>query len=356
MQFYPLKVSKKIQLTVSAISLSFELSDELYDIFDFKAGQYLSLKFVIDGKEYRRSYSLCSSPFLDEALQIGVKRVKDGKISNHIHDHIQVGDTIEVAPAQGRFFADVQEANYKSYYLFAAGSGITPIFSILKSVLAVEPHSYVYLFYGNRDEESVMFFDELNQLQEQHPDKLLVQYAYSKASAKWSDLWTSEKDKYFYTGRIDDKAIQWFINENWPYAQNAVYFICGPGSMIANTKASLQALDVPSNRIFKESFGGNASANTVKGVANAHLKAHINGQQIQTSIQAGQTVLRALIAAGADVPYSCEGGVCSSCKCKITKGEVNMKINLSLDEKEVAQGNILSCQSVPMSDEIEVVY
>lgn len=346
-----LKVVNIQQETKDAVSISFQVAEELKEQFSYKAGQYLTLEFNLNGEEVRRSYSLCSSP-KEDTLRIGVKRVKGGLVSNYINDHIQVGDEIEVLPPDGRFYADVKPENYKTYYLFSAGSGITPIFSILKTVLQTEPHSFVHLIYGNKSQESIIFKEELEQLQEQFPERFVVIHCLSKPKTNW---FSSKKEFAYRKGRVDQEAILWFMNEYPPYAQNVEYFICGPGKMIENTKQVLQQIDVPNERIFVENFGG-GQEETIQAVANAKLTATLNNEEIQTTITEGRTVLRALIDNGNQPPYSCEGGVCSTCMCKLIEGEVKMKKNLALTEKQVEEGYILSCQSIPTSETIKVQF
>lgn len=351
---YQLKVIKIEKTIEEASVVTFEVPAHLSETFQYKPGQYLTLQFNLNGENVRRSYSLCSSP-VENHLQVGVKRVKNGLVSNHINDHVKVGDVIDVLPPDGRFYAEVAEKNYKTYYLFGAGSGITPMLSILKTVLQTEPKSYVNLIYGNKHQNSIMFKKELEELQATYSDRLVVVHSLSSPKQQWSDIWKSD-NKDFRTGRVDADAIQWFLNSYPPYAQNAEYFICGPGKMIENTKKVLRSLDVPESRIFTESFGGGKATETVTAVPNANLTATLNGQKVSTKIAEGKTVLRALIDADQDPPYSCEGGVCSTCMCKLTKGKVHMKINLALTDKEVEDGFILSCQSVPLTEEVEVVY
>ncbi len=353
--FYTLKVTTVKKETSDASTISLEIPQELKKVFEYKPGQYLTLKFSIEDKEVRRSYSLCSAPTLDNVLTIGVKRVKDGLVSNYINDTIKEGDCIEVMPPDGRFFATIQPQNYKTYYLFAAGSGITPIFSILRTVLLTEKHSYVYMIYGNKNEESILFKEALDELQELYNDRFILIHTLSRPKMKWSDLWNSKTDLY-RKGRVDEKSIEWFINEYPLYAQNAEYYICGPGSMISNTQQALQNIDVPNDRIYIESFGGNTTAKTIEGYDNAQLKVEIAGKIAAITVPKGKTILRTLIDHKYEPPYSCEGGVCSTCICKLKEGKVHMKNNLVLDEKEIEEGYILSCQSIPISEKLEVVY
>lgn len=355
-KFYQLKVLEIKKETEDSVSVSFNLPYELYEIFNYKPGQYLTLRFNLNGEDVRRSYSLCSSPVLEEPIRIGVKQVKDGLVSNHINNTIKVGDLVDVMPPDGRFFAEVKENNYKTYYLFSAGSGITPILSILRTVLLTEERSYVYMIYGNRNQDSIMFNKELNILQQEYQDRFVLVQTLSRPKSNWSDLWKSSKEQSYKKGRVDTEAVKWFVNEYPPYAQNAEYYICGPGTMIKNTKEALKNIDVPDERIFIESFGGSNSEDTTEAFENAKLIAHLNNESIEVSIPNGKTILRTLIDAGKEPPYSCEGGVCSTCMCTLKSGKVHMKNNLALTDKEVEKGYILSCQSIPLTERVEIEY
>ncbi|CAL2104555.1 Phenylacetate-CoA oxygenase/reductase, PaaK subunit [Tenacibaculum sp. 190130A14a] len=352
-KFHKLKVLEVKKETNDSVSVSFDVPNELYETFNFKAGQYVTLKFILNGEEARRSYSLCSSPVLEEPLKVGVKRVKKGLVSNHINDNLNSGDIVEVMAPDGRFFADVQKENYKTYYLFAAGSGITPILSILRTVLLTEENSYVNMIYGNRNQETIMFKEELEALKKEFPERFALVHTLSKPK---SSFWSSKNKMEYRKGRVDKEAIEWFVNEFPPYAQNTEYFICGPGSMIENTQKILQSIDVPDSRIFIESFGGGTIEETIEAIENAHLTANLDGEIIKVSISKGKTILRTLLDNKYDPPYSCEGGVCSSCMCKLNKGEVFMKKNLALSEEDVKEGYILSCQSVPLTPDIEIAF
>ncbi len=352
---YSLKILEVKKITEDAISIAFDVPDELHEIFNYKPGQYITLQFDLNGQQVRRSYSLCSSPVIEEPLRIVVKRVKDGLVSNHINDNLKIGDTVEVLPPDGHFFADVKKENYKTYYLFAAGSGITPIISILKTVLVTEERSYVYMIFGNRSEETIIFKEGLKQLEENYKDRFVLVQTLSRPKSSWSDIWKTSSNK-FRKGRVDAECVEWFINKNPPYAQNSEYYICGPGKMIDNTVKALENIDVPFDRVFIESFGGEEIENTTEVVDNANLIANLKGEVIQTVIPKGKTILRTLIDEGKEPPYSCEAGVCSTCICKVKKGKVYMKNNLALSDKEIEEGYVLSCQSIALSEEIEVVY
>ncbi|PCE66039.1 ferredoxin--NADP reductase [Sediminicola luteus] len=353
--FHSLKIIDKKDETAESVSLVFEIPTTLKSDFTYKAGQYLTLRFRIEGEDVRRSYSICSAPTNDGPMRIGVKRVKNGLVSNHISDTLQVGDQVEVMPPNGRFFVTPDQANYKTYYLFAAGSGITPILAILKTILHQETRSYVYLMYGNRDMKSAMFKTELDDLLEAYSDRFFMTHILSRSRSSWLDM-LRKKDEDHRKGRIDTLSVKGFVNDYQPYAQDTEYYICGPGTMIENTKTALKEIDVPDSRIHFESFGDTTSEASGIGVSQAQLEAHLNGEKINVPMKEDQTILRALIEAGKEPPYSCEGGVCSTCVCKLESGKVHMKANMTLDEKEVAQGFILSCQSLPLTEKVVVRY
>lgn len=354
-KLFPLKVIQVIEETKDAKSIVFQIPEDLKETFKYKSGQYLTLSLEIRGEEVRRAYSLCSSPYSSNDLKVGVKRVKGGLVSNYLNDHIKIGDTIEVMPPMGDFSVEVDHSNYKSYYLFAAGSGITPILSILKSILKVEDNSHVYMAYGNRNQDSIIFNQELKQLQQQYKDRFKWISILSKPKSGLSRLFSS-KNKDYEKGRIDEKFVHQFIKDNPPYAQNTAYFICGPEAMITNTKKALEQIDVPTDRINIEYFGtSTSSVEDQNGVDNANLKAIINDVPVEVKIPKSKTILRTLLDNNHDVPFSCEGGVCGMCRCQLTKGEVAMANNLALDEQDIESGFILACQSVPLTDSLEII-
>ncbi|SEE59416.1 ring-1,2-phenylacetyl-CoA epoxidase subunit PaaE [Tenacibaculum sp. MAR_2010_89] len=352
---YSLKIIDLKEETKNSVLITFKIPNELYSVFKYDPGQYITLQFNLKGQQIRRSYSLCSSPFISEYLQICIKRVKDGLVSNHINDTLKKGDYVEVLPPEGYFLAKVNKDNYKTYYLFAAGSGITPIISILKTVLHTEERSYVYMIYGNTNQETIMFREELKLLEEKYKNRFVLIQTLSRPKSSWSDLW-KVSDKTYRKGRVDATCINWFINTYPPYAQNTEYYVCGPGKMIDNTVKTLEGMDVPFNRIFIESFGGAIMNNEIETTTEANLIVNLKGEKNEIIIPKGKTVLRALLDENYSPPYSCEGGVCATCKCKVIKGKVAMLKNLALTEQEVENGYVLSCQSYPLTSNIEIIY
>lgn len=353
MQFNPLTIIAVSNPIKDAVTISFEFPECLATAADYQyyPGQYLTLKLTIEGKEYRRSYSLNGNPYEDDTLQITVKRVKDGTVSNYINDNFGVDMEIETSIPQGSFFVDIDTDDYKTYFLFAAGSGITPIFSILKSVLSKSKNSFVYLFYGNRDQQSILFEAELEALIQKHPTHLKVIHTLSKPN-----VWSTWKQWNGRKGRIDADSVEWFINEHPPTAQRTEYYACGPGQMTATIQRVLLDLEVPKACIHLEQFGTVEKLPLAVGYENALLNVALNQQTNTLSIPKGKTILQTLKAANLEPPYSCESGICGNCKAKIISGEVSMNACMALDEDEIKQGYILTCRSVPISPEVSIKY
>ena len=352
-QFHKLKIAALNKPINDATTITFDLPNHLYETFNFHPGQHLIIKFIIDGKEARRSYSLNSCPYADEPLQVTVKKVKGGLVSNYINNELKTGDELEVMPPQGRFFADIKSDAYKTYFLFAAGSGITPIFSILKSVLIASTNSTVNLFYGNKNQETIIFKNELDGLKTQYGDRLNIVHTLSSPN-----VWTTWEQWKGKKGRIDGNAVEEFITENPPIAQTTEYYICGPGKMNVDVRKKLMELGIPKEMVHIEQFGGNIEEiNT--GIAqfeNAKLIAHLNENKYELNVPKGKTILQVLKEANANPPYSCESGVCATCVAKVENGSAEMKTCMALEEVEIKKGNILTCQALPVTEEIEIVF
>ncbi len=352
-QFHQLKVLAIEHPIKEAASISFDVPPHLYEAFNYHPGQHLIIKFVIQGEEVRRSYSLNSCPFKEEHLQVTVKRVKGGLVSNYVNGHLKVGDDLEVMIPQGRFYADIREDAYKTYFLFAAGSGITPIISILQSVLVASPNSAVNLFYGNNNQDTIIFKNELEELKSQYPERLQIVHTLSdpKVWSSW-EQWKGRK------GRIDAESVEWFISNHPPVAQSTEYYICGPGAMNVSVRNTLLSLGIPKDLVHIEQFGGNIEeANTdIAAIDNAQLSATLSGQVYNLNIPKGKTILQTLKEANAQPPYSCESGVCATCIAKVTKGKAEMKVCMALEEEDIEKGMILTCQALPVTEEISIEF
>lgn len=354
LSFHTLRVADLIKQTPDATTISFDPPQALADDFAFLPGQHLNIRFVIDGKEARRSYSINSCPYLDGPLQVTVKRVAEGLVSNYVNDVLRVGDELEVMPPTGRFVADIHPGHYKHYFLFGAGSGITPLMAMVQSILHEEPYSFVDLFYGNRNKSSILFYNELQTLQQQFPDRLGVEHVLSAPYSDWSSIWGWTGRR----GRIDPKSVRDLIEKHPPKAQRTECFICGPGTMNKTVRATLLDLGVPSEWVHVEHFQAEATnkVQPVEAIANARLIAQLNGQQLQETIAGGQTILQVLKEKAHDPPYSCESGICATCTAKVLQGKVHMKACMGLDETEIAQGHILTCQALPLTPHVEVTF
>lgn len=362
--FHPLIISSITPETDKAVTVGFRIDQEQADTFSYKAGQYLTLKFLVNGKEERRAYSMSSAP-LDDEIAVTVKRVKGGIVSNHIADVLKPGDTVDVMPPQGRFLVKPEAAARRDYYLFGAGSGITPLMSILRTLLEEEPKSKVHLLYGNRDEENIIFEQQLMDIQSRYEGQLVVKHTLSRPKREKSGglrgLFSKGKISWDgRVGRVDIPAVQEFMAANPGSVTDRQYYICGPGKMIDNVEQALLGLGYDKEDINSERF---VSANDVRKktttgdeVEGAQVTATVSGKVTTVELKAGQTILDGLLEAGAAPPYSCLAGACSTCMAKVTKGGVKMEVCFAIDDDEIAQGYVLACQAQPTTPEVELTF
>ena len=348
--FHTLKVKEiKSLIDGMAKSVMFEVPAELTEIFAWKAGQHLTLRFKLNGEEIRRSYSISASPYSGDPLRITVKRVKDGLVSNHINDNVKAGDEIDVMPPFGGFYLEPGKTKRRTHYFFGAGSGITPLFSMLHSVMCAEPYSFAYLAYGNKDHKSILFKDKFDQLCAENKDRLDVLHVLSDPS-----MWSSFNQ--WRKGIIDKAAIEALINENPPYAQDVQYYVCGPRGMNKAVKVALMSLDVPTDRIHMESYGADIEVDdSVKGQA-AKLEVKLDGQTHSIDMAEDQTVLEAVRDSDLSPQFSCQSGVCGACRGRLNRGTVHMRARMALEDNEMEKGVILTCQSVATSDSLSITY
>lgn len=349
-RFHELKVTEIVRQTPEAVAVAFEVPDALKDVFAFRPGQYLTLSTDIDGREARRSYSICSAPG-EPALRVGVKRVADGRFSSFVNETLVVGDTIRVMPPEGRFTSLAGERH--DYILIAAGSGITPMLSIAKTVLAHEPDSTITLIYGNRSTDTIMFREELEDLKDRHMRRFSVVHLLSREA----------QDVELFHGRIDGARIAELGRRGLidPLSADGV-FLCGPGEMIDDVAASLAALGVEQDRIRFERFTPSGDAPKPRPRSAQAQKAAEQGVEIEVVLdgvrrsfpmgEADATVLDAAHRAGLEIPYSCAGGMCCTCRCRVTEGEAEMAVNYSLQPWEIEAGFTLACQTRPASNRL----
>ena len=361
-QFYSLRVKEVRPETNDAVTVFFTVPEDLASHFEYKQGQYLTLRFHLNGQEVRRAYSMCSSP-LEPDLAVTVKRLEGGLVSNHINDNLKAGSEVEVMPPQGRFYTELNPEQRKDYFLFGAGSGITPLMSILKTVLEAEPSSNVYLLYGNRDEENIIFRDELERLSQRYEGQLVVEHTLSRPrrekSGGLSGLFSRGKVTWEgLQGRIGADAVHRFLRDYEAPAKPAEFFVCGPGLMIDTVEAALKGHGIDEKKVHTERFVS-ADAGAVKRAGNAPggvVEATLNGNTIELELKEGQTILDALMEGQHNPPYSCLAGACSTCMAKLEEGSVKMDACYALDDDEVADGFILACQSHPTSERVKITF
>lgn len=348
-QFHTLTVSEIHPETDDATSIVFDVPDAISDRFRWRVGQHVTLGFRLDGEDVRRTYSISDARIPGAPLRVTVKRVKGGLVSNHVNDRLKPGATVDVMPPFGRFCLDPDPAARRTHYFFAAGSGITPLYAMIRAVLDGEPHSVAHLVYGNRNADTIIFRDQLSDLARQFPDRLSIDHVLSSPS-----LWSSFD--YWRRGRIDADAVQAFIDAHPPYAQDTRYYICGPGSMNGTVRSALRSLDVPDDRIHAESFGGEVEQDLSFTGIDAAATVDLEGHVLTVPVAAGQTLLDAVRDAGGRPRYSCQSGVCGACRAQLQSGEVHHKARMALSDEELANGAVLTCQAVAKSARLSLTY
>lgn len=343
--FYKLQIKDIKRETPSSISVAFNIPNELKSAYKFTAGQYINLKLTLDGQEIRRAYSICSSQNSGE-LRIAIKSVQNGHFSKFANENLKVGDILEVGQPEGKFTFEPNAEKQRNYAGFVAGSGITPVMAILKSVLENEPKSSFVLVYGNRSPEETIFHQELHDLQLKYVGRFFIHYVFSKSSE--SELF----------GRIDKSVVNFILNNKHKEKEFSKFYLCGPEEMINLVSNVLKEHNVAEKDIKFELFSTSTTENTSIGNQYGHTKITIMVDDDETTFEMSQkqTVLEAALKQGIDAPYSCQGGICSSCIARITNGSAEMKKNSILTDKEVAEGLILTCQAHPTSAEIYVDY
>ncbi|MGC6431252.1 MAG: 2Fe-2S iron-sulfur cluster-binding protein [Jejuia sp.] len=347
--FHKLSVKNIAQETEKSVSISFNVPENLKDEFRFKAGQYITLKTEINGEDIRRDYSICTAPNSKE-LKVAVKEVVNGTFSVYANSELRVGETIEVGSPKGRFIFEANDKKTKNIALFAAGSGITPILSIIKCALKEEIHSKVILVYGNKTLKDTMFLNELLELQHQYQDRFSIQFLFSQ---------TDEDNAIF--GRIEKSTVNYVLKNKHKDIEVDAFYICGPELMIHTVKDVLTEHDIEDDRIFFELFKASSieqptSESTTSTSAKTKITVIVDDEESTFEMSSKQTILEAALDQDLDAPYSCQGGICSSCLAKITEGSAEMRLNSILTKSEVAEGLVLTCQALPTSTTIIVDY
>jgi ring-1,2-phenylacetyl-CoA epoxidase subunit PaaE len=347
-QFHNLTVDKIQKETKNAVTVSFNVPDELSATFQFKAGQYITLKTTINGHEVRRDYSLCSSPKSGQ-LKVAIKEVEDGTFSSYANKELNVGDTLAVAPPRGRFVFTPNDSKTKHIAAFAAGSGITPILSIIKCALEEEVHSHVILVYGNKTTQDTMFLNELLELHHEYPNRFTIKFVFSEAQ---------EDDAIF--GRIEKSTVNLILKNEYKHITNDAFYLCGPEGMIHTVKDVLTGHNIDESTIFYELFKA-AKPEPIENDDNiaagrTEITILVDDEESTFEMSQKQTILEAALDEDIDAPYSCQGGICSSCVAKLTEGTATMRQNNILTQSELDEGLILTCQAHPTSSKIVVNY
>lgn len=351
-QLYPLTVKSIKKETPDCVSVSFDIPQELTSIFGYKPGQYLALETEINGEKVRRSYSLCSSPY-EAQWQVAIKEIPEGKFSTFANQVLKEGDTLDVLPPSGTFCIDIDASQKKNHVAFGAGSGITPILSMIRSVLEKEPESTFTLFYGNKSFEYIIFREEIENLKNIYMDRLTVHHVLSREKLG---------SPLFY-GRIDGEKCREYNKLLFDVETVDAYYLCGPAAMIFDVKDTLIELGAAEKSIHFELFNtdGIAKKEVVEEAfdPNQHSKVtvELDGDSTEITLDyGGLNILDAAIENGIDLPYACKGGVCSTCKAKVKKGEVTMDINYALEPDELKAGYVLTCQAHPRTPETVVSF
>ena len=348
-KFHSLRVKDLYKDTEQCSVIEFAIPEDLKNTFKYKAGQYLTLRETVNGEDIRRSYSLCSSP-IDDEWKVAVKQITDGKFSTYVNQFLKKDDILQVMKPMGRFGTAISEIP-KNYIVFTAGSGITPILSMIKTHLAKEPNSTFKLFYLNRTVKSIIFKEEIEQLRNQYFGRLEVFYFLTKES----------RDIELFNGRFTKEKLTVIFNKLVDVAKLDECFLCGPEEMIFLVKDELMEAGMPEEHIHFELFVTGLSTGVKTEIKKVEIQ---KKEEVEVTIIDGgkefhfgmnsndDNVLDAALVAGADLPFACKGGVCSTCKCRVIEGSVKMKVNYALDEKEVSEQLVLSCQAVPTSKKV----
>lgn len=352
-RFHTLEIKDIRKETIDSVSISFEIPEELKSDYSYLPGQYLTLRSIIDSEEVRRSYSLCSSPFENE-WRVAIKQVENGKFSTFANDVLKVGDKIDVMTPTGNFALRSDEKNQKSYALFAAGSGVTPILSIAKDILKNEPKSNITFFYGNKGFNDVIFREELEELKNKFLTRFSIVHIFSRENL----------GNKLQKGRINKEKTLLLFDVFLKNSNITDAFLCGPEQMILDVKEALTEKGIDSKNIHFELFT-TSSAKSIKNSDNevelpsfdSKVEVILDDDSFEFNLDSnGMTILDAAQKAGGDLPYACKGGVCCTCKAKVLEGSVRMVINYALTPEEVEAGYILTCQSHPTSEKVVVSF
>jgi ring-1,2-phenylacetyl-CoA epoxidase subunit PaaE len=348
-RYYDLKVKNIVQETRDAIVIVFEQPDEK---IQYKSGQFLTLITSVSGKEVRRAYSLCSSPFVDQDLAVAVKRVDKGLMSNWLPENLKAGSRMKVMEPMGQFTTEYSKDRKRHILMFAGGSGITPMMSIVKSILTQEPESIVSLIYCNRDIDSIIFKNELDSLEKKYEGRLHVIHVLDTAPMNWQG----------YSGLLNHDMLTKLFERipDWGI-EKTTYLMCGPEGMMKNVETLLIARQIPTNKIFKESFvqGTINKDDKKQSIESGELKARVvtiryDGQEYKVTVPPNKAILETALDQGIDLPYSCQSGLCTACRGKALSGQVKLDEEEGLSQSERAEGYVLTCVGHPLTDDVVI--
>jgi ring-1,2-phenylacetyl-CoA epoxidase subunit PaaE len=344
--YLTLRIRETVRETADTLTVYFEQPEPF---LDYKPGQFLTLILELNGKQERRSYSLCTSPFVDPFPGITVKRLEGGLVSNHINDQFFPGKRVTVMKPLGNFVSDYHSKNRRIYGMIAGGSGITPIMGIIKTILVNEPLSIVHLLYCSRSQDSIIFNEAIKGLQESNPGKLIVAHQLSQPKEGWEGA----------CGRLDKgKVAAYFAEQLQDPGLESRFFICGPEGMMRSSQDALAELGVPAEAIRTESFylekEQTVAEEDTKDLVSRLVTVVLEGEEHAFDVVPGKTILEAGLDEGLDMPYSCQSGLCTACRGRLIAGKVTMDEDAGLSEKEIAEGFILCCSSKPADSEVKV--
>lgn len=345
-QFLKLKVKKIVRETADAISIHFDAPAGLA----YKPGQFLTLVLPINGNQVRRAYSLFTSPYTDADWGVTVKKVDKGLVSNYLNDSLKPGDTIDVMPPIGNFTTEIDPANQRHVILFGGGSGITPLMSLAKSVLAQEPQSEVSLIYANRDINSIIFRESLEELKLKYSNRFNVVHILEATESNWQGL----------SGRLSHGMIQEILQQLPARNQNAEYFVCGPEGMMDSVVRTLHDLEIPKDNVHKESFSSTIdeaakqAAVEEEGIRTQSVKVIVDGTEFSFAVEPNQTILEAALDNDIDLPYSCQSGLCTACRGKALSGKVYLDESEGLSDREIQAGYVLTCVGHPLTSDVVI--
>ncbi len=349
-KFHPLKVAEVRRETADAVSLRFDIPADLAEDYRFVQGQHLTLKATVGGEELRRSYSICAG--VDDCeLRVAIKKIAGGRFSAWANDAVKAGDTFEVMTPQGRFHTPLDAGHAKHYVAFSAGSGITPVLSLIKTTLKAEPASRFTLVYGNRRQSSAMFAEALEDLKNRYLSRFTLYNLFSR----------EEQEVALFNGRLDGDKVRQFLDTLIPPDTIDEAFICGPGEMIDGVEAALRGAGMAADHVHFERFGVPDAAPVHHAEADDAPQATIaivaDGLRREMEFRANDpSILDVALRAGMDLPYSCKGGVCCTCRAKVLEGKVRMDKNYTLEQADVDAGYVLTCQAHPMTERVVISF